>query len=55
MSLKSTLHTSKIAKEAGASYSLVIAPHYWPGSMTKPVLVDYYTRVADESVLPVII
>lgn len=55
MSLKATLATTRIAKDAGAAFSLVIAPHYWPGSMTKPVLIDYYTKLADQSVLPVII
>lgn len=55
MSLKETLAATVVAKEAGAEFALVISPHYWPASMTKAVLVDYFRKVADSSVLPVII
>jgi L-threo-3-deoxy-hexylosonate aldolase len=55
MSLKETLEMTRQAKEAGAAFSLVIAPHYWAAAMTKPVLMDYFTKLADKSVLPVIL
>lgn len=55
MSLKETLEMTRVAKEAGAQFSLVIPPHYWASAMTKPVLIDYFTELADKSVLPVII
>jgi dihydrodipicolinate synthase/N-acetylneuraminate lyase len=55
MSLKETLQTTREAQAAGAEYALVIAPHYWPDNMTKPVLIDYFTRLADQSPLPIII
>lgn len=55
MSLKETLKATKDAKEAGAEFSLVIAPHYWATAMTKSVLIDYFSRLADQSTLPIIL
>lgn len=55
MSLKETLVSTQQAKAAGASFALILAPHYWAAGMTKPVLIDYFSKLADESPLPIII
>lgn len=55
MSLKETLQTTHEAHAAGAEFALVIAPHYWPGNMTKPVLIEYFTKLADQSPVPIIV
>jgi 4-hydroxy-2-oxoglutarate aldolase len=54
-SLKQTLRLAKEAKEAGAAFALILPPNYWSVAMTKPVLVSYFTEVADKSELPVMI
>ena len=43
------------AADSGADFALVIAPFYFKGSMTDAVLETHYTRVADESPLPVLL
>ncbi len=43
------------AADLGADYALVIAPFYFRGSMTDAVLETHYTRVADESPLPLLL
>lgn len=43
------------AGAAGADAVLVVAPHYYTPSMTEAALRAHYTRVADESPLPVIL
>jgi dihydrodipicolinate synthase/N-acetylneuraminate lyase len=56
--LPSALATIKLtheAKAAGGDYALVLPPSYWPGAMSKPVLVKFFEEVADQSPLPVLI
>ncbi|CAN5872701.1 dihydrodipicolinate synthase family protein [soil metagenome] len=43
------------AAATGADFALIIAPFYFKGSMTDTVLETHYTRVADESPLPVLL
>ncbi|MDH5235958.1 MAG: dihydrodipicolinate synthase family protein, partial [Gemmatimonadota bacterium] len=45
----------RAAKEAGADVVLVVAPHYYSAVMTAEALEAHYTRVADESPLPVVL
>ncbi|OCF36237.1 hypothetical protein I316_02110 [Kwoniella heveanensis BCC8398] len=50
-----TVRLTKEAKEAGGDYALVLPPSYWPGAMTKPVILDFFENVANESPLPVLV
>ncbi len=43
------------AADSGADFALVVAPFYFRGSMTDAVLETHYTRVADESPLPLLL
>jgi dihydrodipicolinate synthase/N-acetylneuraminate lyase len=54
-SRRETLKFTTIAKEAGAAFALVISPHYWTFAMTKPVLAEFYTTLADKADLPILI
>jgi 4-hydroxy-2-oxoglutarate aldolase len=45
----------RAAAVAGADAVLVVAPHYYTPQMTEAALRAHYTRVADESPLPVIL
>ena len=50
-----TVQLCQEAKEAGGDFTLVLPPSYWPGAMTKPVLLNFFRGVADKSPLPVLI
>jgi 4-hydroxy-2-oxoglutarate aldolase len=50
-----TIRLNRQAAEAGAAAVLVVTPNYYKGEMTDPVLVRFYTDVADASPLPVIL
>ncbi|MCX5819087.1 MAG: dihydrodipicolinate synthase family protein [Deltaproteobacteria bacterium] len=50
-----TIRLNRKATEAGADAVLVVTPNYYKGEMTDPVLARYYTDVADQSPLPVIL
>jgi 4-hydroxy-2-oxoglutarate aldolase len=52
-SAHSTVALVKKVATLGADAALVITPCYYKSQMTEPALVDYYTRVADASPLPV--
>lgn len=54
-STRQTVARTKAAKDAGADAVLVVAPHYYANAMTEEILRAHYTRVADESPLPVIL
>lgn len=54
-SKRSTVQLTREAKQAGASYALVLPPNYWSAAMSKPVLLAYFKEVADESPLPVML
>lgn len=43
------------AEDLPIDYFSVLTPHYFKGLMTDEALVDYYTRVADHSRLPILI
>jgi 4-hydroxy-2-oxoglutarate aldolase len=50
-----TIRLNRKAAEAGADAVLVVTPNYYKGEMTDPVLARFYTDVADQSPLPVIL
>src|SRR5687767_14779641 len=52
-STRITSRRAQDAKAAGADAVLVVSPHYYTTSMTSEALRDHFTRVADESPLPV--
>ncbi len=55
---ESTHHTIDFIRRAslaGGDAVLVIAPHYYTGQMKSAILENYYTRIAEESTLPVVI
>ncbi|MHB1652658.1 MAG: 4-hydroxy-tetrahydrodipicolinate synthase [Desulfitobacteriaceae bacterium] len=54
-STEETLRLTKKAAEAGVAAVLVVTPNYYKGSMTDAVLKKFYTTVADESPVPVIL
>lgn len=54
-SAKTTIFYTKQAAEAGASFTLILPPSFYKGSIDHRALVKFYTTVADESPLPVII
>jgi len=46
--------TNKCAAE-GSDYALVLTPYYYHNSMTSIALVDFYTRLAESSEIPILI
>ncbi len=54
-STRITLRRARDAKAAGADAVLVVSPHYYTSSMTADALRAHFTRVADESPLPVLL
>ena len=50
-----TIRRARDAKTAGADAVLVVSPHYYTSAMTPGALRDHFTRVADESPLPVLL
>lgn len=54
-STRQTVARAKVAREAGADAVLVVAPHYYSSAMSERALQAHYTRVADESPLPVVL
>jgi len=53
-STRATLRNAERAAGAGADAVLVVAPHYFGSNMTDDALRAHYTRIADESALPVL-
>ena len=54
-SVRGTLELSKMAHAAGADYSLLLPPSYYRAQMDEEAVVNYFTAVADESPLPIIL
>ncbi|RAK98064.1 dihydrodipicolinate synthase family protein, partial [Aspergillus ibericus CBS 121593] len=54
-SVNETLRLADEARQAGADYGLLLPPSYWPKAVTKDVLIDFYTEVADSGILPIVI
>jgi 4-hydroxy-2-oxoglutarate aldolase len=50
-----TIRRAADAKAAGADAVLVVSPHYYTSSMTPAALRDHFTRVADQSPVPVLL
>ncbi|KAK5953206.1 hypothetical protein OHC33_005774 [Knufia fluminis] len=54
-SLRESVLYCKDAYEAGGDYALVLPPSYYKAAMTDSVLIDFFTNLADESPIPIII
>lgn len=54
-STRGTINEIKKAVQAGADAVLVITPYFYRSSITQKTLVSYYTAVADESPVPVLL
>ena len=54
-STKQTIDTSLIAADMGFEYVSILTPNYFAKLMSGPVLKDYYTRIADELPIPVLL
>jgi 4-hydroxy-2-oxoglutarate aldolase len=54
-STRSTVRLTREAASAGADAALVINPHYYKNRLDRAALVRYYTSVADQSPVPIIL
>ncbi|KAI8364468.1 hypothetical protein EDC96DRAFT_608553 [Choanephora cucurbitarum] len=54
-SAKLTIAYIQKAAECGAGYALVLPPSFYRGAITDEALIQFYTKVADHSALPIII
>ena len=54
-SLKETVRFTNVCADLGAHCALVLTPNYYDSNMTSPVLIDFFTRVADQSKIPILI
>jgi 4-hydroxy-2-oxoglutarate aldolase len=54
-STRATIAATRRAAAMGAGAVLVRSPSFFKGQMTAPILVDYYTAVADASSVPVLL
>ncbi|GBD87862.1 4-hydroxy-tetrahydrodipicolinate synthase [bacterium BMS3Abin03] len=54
-SIKETVSMTNKAAKLGVDYALIITPSFFKSSITRKVLITYYTAVADKVTIPVII
>lgn len=54
-SVAGTIREIKHAAQAGADAVLVITPYFYRPAMTQATLIDYYTAVADQAPVPVLL
>ena len=54
-SLRETIYFTNLCADAGAQYALVLTPSYYDSSMDSTALIDFFTRLADASKIPVLI
>ncbi|KPM34632.1 L-threo-3-deoxy-hexylosonate aldolase [Neonectria ditissima] len=54
-SVKGTIELSKLAKDAGADYTLVLPPSYYKAQMDDDAIYNYFISLADGSPLPIIL
>ncbi len=54
-STRTCLKLTEAAAKRGADAVLVVAPHYYGPAMTGPALMQHYSRVAEESPVPVVL
>lgn len=54
-SIKDTIHLTNETAERGANYALIITPSFFKSEMKHHSLLNFYTRVAESVMIPVII
>ncbi|MBT3359434.1 MAG: dihydrodipicolinate synthase family protein [Rhodospirillales bacterium] len=54
-STRQTIEKCKITADLGLDFASVLTPSYFPKRMDAPTLTDFYTRIADESPVPVLL
>jgi 4-hydroxy-2-oxoglutarate aldolase len=54
-SIKETIHLTNEAAEKGANYALIISPSFFKSEMKHHSFLNYYARVAESVMIPVII
>lgn len=54
-SVRGTVELTKLGAEAGADYTLVLPPSYYRAQMDEESVYNYFTALADESPLPIIL
>ena len=54
-SVRGTIELSKLAEKAGGDYVLLLPPSYFRAQIDEEAICDYFTAVADESPLPLIL
>jgi len=54
-SIKDTIHLTNETAEKGANYALIITPSFFKSEMKHHSFLNYYTRVAESVMIPVII
>lgn len=54
-SIRLTVEMCKEAASAGAEYTLILPPSYYRAQSSEAVLFEYYTAVAEQSPLPIIL
>ncbi|KAI5461468.1 hypothetical protein BGZ63DRAFT_385913 [Mariannaea sp. PMI_226] len=54
-SVKGTIELSRLGKEAGADYTLVLPPSYYRAHMDEEAIYNYFIALADGSPIPIII
>lgn len=54
-SVKGTIELSKLGKEAGADYTLVLPPSYYRAQMDEEAIYNYFITLADGSPIPIIL
>ncbi|EFX05507.1 dihydrodipicolinate synthetase family protein [Grosmannia clavigera kw1407] len=54
-SVRETLSYLAEAKEAGADFGLVLPPAYWSAAMTPAVVEGFFSAVAEEAAMPILI
>lgn len=54
-SVKETVELCKEAKESGGDYAIVLPPSYYASLLNRQLILDFFTQIADESPLPILI
>lgn len=54
-SLKETIRLTNIAAKLGIHAALVLTPFYYGGNMTNEALINFFTKLADNSDIPILI
>jgi 4-hydroxy-2-oxoglutarate aldolase len=54
-SAKATIEFTKKAADKGIEFASVLSPHYYPKKMTDDALLTFFTQIADQSPVPILL